>query len=65
MRKVIYLRHKPTKQTCALLATDADGNHPALANREAFLGRFFIDYIISHSLKVELTDFEIGEYEEK
>ncbi len=63
MRKIIYLRHKPTKQTVALLATDSDGKHPAIANKEVMLGRFFMDYVISHSLEVHLEDFEIGEYE--
>jgi len=65
MRKVIYLRHKPTRQTCALLATDPDGSRPAIANKQVFLGRFFIDHVISHSLEVHLEDFEIGEEEEK
>ena len=64
MRRVVYLRYKPTNQTCTLFTTNADGSNPETSKSDVFLSRFFIDYVLHHSRKVTLADFELGEYEE-
>lgn len=62
MRKVISIRHRPSKQTCALFTTDEAGRAPSVASIEPSMIRNYFQYIESFPLLA--SDFEIFERDE-